>query len=55
VVFEHVLAALVHGTGYERIATPACSERTIRRRLREWAEWGLGEQVHQLVYDFRSS
>jgi len=35
-VFEHVIAALVHGSGYERIATPGCSDRTIRRRLR----WG---------------
>ncbi len=33
VVFDHVLAALVHGSGYERIATPGCSDRTIRRRL----------------------
>ena len=38
VVFEHVIAALVHGCGYERIATPGCSDRTIRRRLREWAD-----------------
>jgi len=38
VVFDHVLAALVHGSGYERIATPGCSDRTIRRRLAEWAE-----------------
>lgn len=38
VVFEHVVAALVRGSGYERIATPGCSDRTIRRRLREWAE-----------------
>jgi hypothetical protein len=29
-VFEHVVAALVHGSGYERIATPGCSDRTIR-------------------------
>jgi hypothetical protein len=35
VVFEHVVAALVHGSGYERIATPGCSDRTIRRRLAE--------------------
>ena len=28
VVFEHVVAALVHGSGYERIATPGCSDRT---------------------------
>jgi hypothetical protein len=46
VVFEHVVAALVHGSGYERIATPGCSDRTIRRRLAEWAELGLGEAVH---------
>ena len=30
-VFEHVIAALVHGSGYERIASPGCSDRTIRR------------------------
>jgi len=46
VVFEHVVAALVHGSGYERIASPGCSDRTIRRRLAEWAAAGLGEQVH---------
>jgi hypothetical protein len=34
-VFEHVVAALVHGSGYERIATPGYSDRTIRRRLHE--------------------
>jgi hypothetical protein len=38
VVFEHVVAALVHGSGYERIASPGCSDRTICRRLAEWAE-----------------
>jgi hypothetical protein len=36
-VFEHVVAALVHGSGYERIASSGCSDRTIRRRLKEWA------------------
>jgi transposase len=49
VVFEHVVAALVHGSGYERIASPGCSEGTIRRRLREWATAGLSEQVHTLT------
>jgi hypothetical protein len=49
VVFEHVLAALVHGSGYERIASPGCSDGTIRRRLREWAAAGLSEQVHTLA------
>jgi Transposase DDE domain len=46
VVFEHVIAALVHGSGYERIATPGCSDRTIRRRLADWADLGLGEELH---------
>jgi hypothetical protein len=26
VVFEHVIDALVHGSGYERIATATCSD-----------------------------
>jgi transposase len=49
VVFEHVLAALVHGSGYERVSSPGCSDRTIRRRLREWAERGLAEQLHSVA------
>jgi transposase len=49
IVFEHVSAALVLGAGYERIATPGCSARTIRRRVRAWAEAGLMVQLHALV------
>jgi len=49
VVFEHVIAALVHGSGYERIASPGCSDATIRRRLKEWAAAGVSEQVHTLA------
>ena len=49
VVFEHVVAALVHGSGYERIASPGCSDATIRRRLQEWAALGLSERVHALA------
>jgi hypothetical protein len=49
VVFEHVLRALVHGSGYERIASPGCSDRTIRRRLHEWAAAGLSEDLHTLA------
>jgi hypothetical protein len=45
VVFDHVIAALVHGTGYERLTSPGCSDRTIRRRLTEWAQAGLGQQL----------
>lgn len=48
-VFEHVIAALVFGIGYERIASSGCSARTIRRRVREWAEAGLMAQLHALV------
>jgi hypothetical protein len=47
VVFDHVIAALVHGSGYERIASPGCSDRTIRRRLIEWA--GHGRQLLRLA------
>lgn len=49
VVFDHMVAALVHGTGYERIASPGCSDRTIRRRLHAWAEAGLMRHLHALV------
>lgn len=48
-VFEHVVAAMVHGSGYERIATPGCSDRTIRRRRDEWVGLGLAEIVHVRV------
>lgn len=49
VVFDHVVAALVHGSGYERIASPGCSDRTIRRRVQGWAEAGLAQTLHGLV------
>jgi hypothetical protein len=49
VVFDHVIQALVHGSGYERIASPGCSDRTIRRRLQAWAAAGLTEQLHTLA------
>jgi hypothetical protein len=42
---------LVHGSGYERIATTGCSDRTIRRRLQEWAALGLAKQVHVLALE----
>lgn len=49
VVFEHIVAALIHGSGYERIASSGCSDRTIRRRVREWAEAGLTKELHALA------
>jgi hypothetical protein len=45
VVVDLVIAALVHGSGLERIAVPGCSDRTIRRRLHAWAEAGIGHDV----------
>src|SRR5689334_7690145 len=49
VVFDHVIAALVHGSGYERIATPGCSDRTIRRRLATWAKAGHGPALLRIA------
>jgi len=49
VVFDHIVAALVHGSGYERLTSPGCSDRTIRRRLKHWAAAGLAEQLHALT------
>jgi hypothetical protein len=42
VVFDHLIGAFVHGSGYERLATSACSDRTMRRRRDQWAEAGHG-------------
>jgi hypothetical protein len=49
VVFEHLVDAVVHGSGYERIAIAACSDRTIRRRLAQWAKAGVAQQVHAVA------
>lgn len=48
VVFRHIVEALVHGSGYERIASEQCSATTIRRRLKEWAALGLTEKLHAI-------
>lgn len=50
-VFEHIVQALVHGSGYERISSPGCSDRTIRRRIKSWAQMGISEQVHALALE----
>jgi Transposase DDE domain len=49
VVFDRVIAALVHGSGYERLASPGCSDRTIRRRLAAWAQAGHGRALLRLA------
>src|SRR5690348_13303937 len=46
-----LLLALVHGSGYERISTPGCSDRTIRRRLKEWSRQGISKALHALALD----
>jgi hypothetical protein len=49
VIFDHIVAALVHGSGYERLTSPGCSDRTIRRRLAQWAAAGLAQHLHALT------
>ena len=49
IVFEHLIDALVHGSGYERIATARCSDRTIRRRLVIWAKAGVAQRIHAIA------
>jgi transposase len=49
VIFDHIVAALVHGSGYERLTGPGCSDRTIRRRLKQWAAARLTEHLHALT------
>lgn len=50
-VFEYIVLALVHGSGYERIAGAGCSDRTILRRVKQWAELGISEKVHALALE----
>ncbi|MCX4965802.1 IS5 family transposase [Streptomyces sp. NBC_00654] len=50
-VFKYIVLALVHGSGYERIAGAGCSDRTIRRRVKQWAELGISEKVHALALE----
>ena len=49
IVFEHVIAALVHGSGYERISSSSCSATTIRRRVRLWSGLGLAHELHRIA------
>ena len=48
-VFEHLIDALVHGSGYERIATARCSDRTIHRRLNEWVGLRIAQKIHAVA------
>lgn len=49
IVFEHIVAALVHGSGYERIATDGCSDWTIRDRVKQWSHLGLAKELHRIA------
>ncbi|MGP3991615.1 IS5 family transposase [Streptomyces sp. 3N207] len=51
VVFDHVIQALVHGSGYERVSSPACSDRAIRRRVKLWADLGIVQVLHQITLE----
>jgi transposase len=48
-VFGLVVEALVHGSGYERVATAECSDWTIRDRLKQWSKLGLTHQLHRIA------
>lgn len=48
-VFDHVIASLVHGSGYERIASPGCSDWTIRDRVKQWSSLGLAKELHRIA------
>lgn len=48
-VFEHIVAALVHGSGYERVATKGCSDWTIRDRVKQWSRLGLAKELHRIA------
>lgn len=51
VVFDHVVQALVHGSGYERVSSPGCSDRTIRRRVKLWAQMGITRNLHRIALE----
>ena len=48
-VFRLVVEALVHGSGYERIAIGGCSDWTIRVRVKTWSALGLAHELHCLA------
>jgi transposase len=48
-VFRLVVEALVHGSGYERVATAECSDWTIRDRLKQWSRLGLAQELHRIA------
>ena len=51
VVFDTLVAALVFGAGYERIADAACSATTLRRRRDEWIRLGIFDRLRLAALD----
>jgi hypothetical protein len=49
VVFEKLVAVLVFGCAYWRIADEGCSATTLRRRRDEWIEMGLMDAVEEIA------
>lgn len=49
VVFEKLVAVLVFGCAYWRIADEGCSATTIRRRRDEWIEGGLMDALEEIA------
>ncbi|MEY9912928.1 hypothetical protein ABIA35_009195 [Catenulispora sp. MAP12-49] len=47
--FRLVVEALVHGSGYERIAVDSCSDWTIHDRVKTWSALGLAHELHRLA------
>ena len=48
-VFEKLVAVLVFGCAYWRIADEGCSATTIRRRRDEWIEMGLMDALEGIA------
>lgn len=51
VVFDKLVAVLVFGCAYERIADESCSATTLRRRRDEWIAAGVMEQLRRIALD----
>nr|WP_204262312.1 IS5 family transposase [Blastococcus saxobsidens] len=51
VVFDHLVAALVFGAGYDRIADADCSATTMRRRRDEWIRLGIFDRLRLACLD----
>lgn len=49
VVFDQLVRVLVLGASYEKIADPACSATTLRRRRDEWIAAGVFRDLERIV------